>query len=144
MLRVIFAIFAFSLPLCAQSWDELHSLVPGDRINVLDTTGKELKGTFRAVSADAITVASGQSETAIERLRVRRVQVRSSSRRVRNAVIGVAIGLAIGVAVDQTLGTYLRNESGDSGRAATYAAPIALFGGVGALLPPYRTVYRLR
>jgi hypothetical protein len=56
-------------------------------------------------------------------------------RRVRNFVIAAAIGLAMGVTVDQTLGAYLRNETGDSHRAVTYIAPIALFGGVAAVLP---------
>ena len=53
---------------------------------------------------------------AIERTRVRRVQVKSASRRVRNIVIGAAIGLAVGLVADQTLGTYLRNEAGEQWR----------------------------
>jgi hypothetical protein len=84
------------------------------------------------------------SRIAIERNKVRRVQVRSGARRVRNLVIGAAIGLAVGVTVDQTVGAYLRNETGDSGRGITYAAPIVVFGGIGAALPGYRTVYRMR
>ena len=134
--------FALSLSLSAQSWDSLRSLKSGDPIKILDTSGQESKGAFRAVTDGAITLATGKSETSVERPRVRRVQVRSGSRRVRNAVIGAAIGLAIGVTVDQTLGAYLRNETGDSGRAVTYAVPIGLFGGIGAALPGYRTVYR--
>jgi preprotein translocase subunit SecD len=65
---------------------------------------------------------------------------------VRNILIGAGIGLAVGVAVDQTVGTYFRNEQGNNGgaRAVTYIAPIALFAGIGAALSPYRTIYRAR
>jgi hypothetical protein len=65
---------------------------------------------------------------------------------MRNILIGAGIGLAVGIAVDRTLGTYIRNERGDIAgvRALTYAAPIALFAGIGAALAPYRTIYRAR
>jgi hypothetical protein len=72
------------------------------------------------------------------------VKVRSTSRRVRNLLIGAGIGLAIGITADQTLGTYLRNESGDSQRPLMYAAPIALFGGIAGAFPAYRVVYSAR
>jgi hypothetical protein len=143
-MAMLFALLASGLPLHAQSWDEPRGLKPGDRVIVQDTTGHDRKGAFRAVSADAITLETDKSEVAIERSKIRRVQVRSNQRRVRNAVIGAAIGVAIGVTVDQTLGAYLRNESNGSGRAAMYAAPIGLLGGLGAALPAYRKVYRVR
>jgi hypothetical protein len=46
--------------------------------------------------------------------------------------------------VDQSLGAYFRNESneGAGARAITYIAPAALFGGVAAAFPAYRTLYR--
>ncbi len=143
-LSLLLALLAFGIPLHAQSWDELRGLKAGDRTIVQDTAGQDHKGAFRAVSAEAIAIETDKGEAAIERSKIRRVQVRSNQRRVRNAVIGAAIGVAIGVTVDQTLGAYLRNESNGSGRAVTYAAPIGLFGGLGAALPAYRTVYRLR
>lgn len=142
--RLVLAWLTFGLALSAQSWDTLRSLKPGDSIKILDAAGHESKGAFRAATADTITLTTGKNQTSIERPRVRRIQVRSGSRRVRNALIGAGIGLAIGVTVDQTLGAYLRNETGDSGRAITYAGPIGLFGGLGAALPAYRTVFRAR
>jgi hypothetical protein len=82
----------------------------------------------------------------IERARVHRVQVRAGSRRVRHILIGAGIGLAVGIAVDQSVDTYFRNEVGENGGvpAVTYAAPIALFAGIGAAMSPYRTIYRAR
>ena len=140
---VVFAILA-CIQTAAQSWEDLRSLKPGDSIKVMDTGRREQKGAFAALSADAISLRTGNREVSIERTRVRRVQIRSGSRRARNAAIGAAVGVAIGVTVDQTLGAYLRNESNGSGRPVTYIAPIALFGGLAAAFPGYRTLYRAR
>jgi hypothetical protein len=141
---LIGVLFSCAIPLDAQSWDGLRSLNPGDRVKVLDTSGQEQKAVFTNFSPDSIEITKGKNNLVIGRTRVRRVQQRTSSHRVRNVIIGTAIGLAIGLTVDYTLGTYLRNESGeDSGvRSITYIAPITLFGGIGAFLPAYRTVYR--
>jgi hypothetical protein len=146
MCRVLLALLTCAIPLPAQSWDALSSLKPGETVKILDSARREQKGSFRTVSADAISIATGTREVAIERTRVRRVQVKSSSRRGRNVLIGVAVGLAVGLVADQTIGAYLRNESGESSgtRALTYIAPIGLFGGIGAAAAGYRTVYRAR
>ena len=98
------------------------------------------------VTADTISLASGTGTVTIEKARVRRVQVRSGSRRVRNAIIGAAIGVAVEVVIDQTVGAYVRNETGETtgARAGTYLAPVALFGGLGCAFPAYRTVYRVK
>lgn len=142
----IVALALFTLPLYGQSWDALRELKPGDRIAVLDSGGKEYKGELMAVSPEAVALRTQRQETSIERSRVRRVQVRSASRRVRNILIGAGFGVALGLIIDQTLGTYFRNEAGESSaaRAGTYAAPIGIFGAIGAALPSYRTVYRVR
>jgi hypothetical protein len=97
------------LSLQAQSWDALHGLVPGDKITVVDTAHEAHKGAFTAVSERGISLESGGRVLEIERPRVHRVQVRASSRRVRNMLIGAGIGLAVGVLVDQTAGRYFRN-----------------------------------
>jgi hypothetical protein len=130
-------------PLCAQPWDALRD-VQGKRVKVLDTAGVEHKGVCAAVTADAITVQSGNAQVSIEKTKVKRIQAASGTRRVRNLVIGAAAGVAVGLVTDQTLGQYLRNETGESAgaRAVTYVAPIALFGGIGAALSGYHTVYR--
>ena len=132
------------MPLAAQPWETLRELKPGDRILVLDTGGAAHKGEFAAVSAETISLTTGAGQVAVERARVRRVEVSRKPKRARNALIGAALGVAVGVTVDQTLGTYFRNESGQSDgvRALTYIGPIALFGGIGAALPSSRTVYR--
>lgn len=143
---LLLALLAWGQPLAAQSWEGLQALRPGDRIKIQDAAGKEHKGAFKTSSADAITIETGKGEETISRAQVRRVEVRGSSRRVRNFVIGAAIGFALGLVVDQTLGAFFRNEGGESdgARALTYIGPIALFGSLGAASPGYRTVYRIR
>lgn len=141
MIRLV-TVLVCALPLFAQAWDPVRALQPGSRVKVRETNGVEHKGNVTAVTAESITVAAGTATTSIERARVARVQVHGRHRRARNIAIGAAIGLAAAVTVDQTLGAYLRNETGGSGRAVTYIAPIGLFGAIGAALSPYKTIYR--
>lgn len=120
-------------------------LSTGEQINVVDVNGGAHRGLLTAVSEDSISLQSGSKPFTVERARVRRVQVRSGARRLRNALIGAGIGFAIGLTVDQTFGKFLRNESsGDGGRGLTYATSIGVLGGIGAAMPGYRTVYRSR
>jgi len=137
-------VLACLLPLHAQSWDALHGLKPGEPVRILDNGGQEHRGSFSALSTESLTIQSGAGTQSIERARIRQVKVRSSSRRIRNLLIGVGIGAAIGVTADQTLGALLRNETGDSKRPLMYLAPIGLFGAIGGAFPAYRTVYRAR
>src|SRR5438045_5508245 len=115
MVRISLVLLYFAIPLAAQSWDVVRGLKAGDLIKVQDTAGKEQKGRFRSASADAISIETGKKEVSIERAKVRRVQVKSGSRRMRNVTIGAGIGFAVGLITDQTLGTYLRNEYGEGG-----------------------------
>ena len=140
---ILLSIFLAVVPISAQSWESLRAF-QGQTVKVRDASGEERKGICESVSADAITLQTGTSQVSIEKAKVRRVQVSSAARRWRNLAIGAGIGLAIGVTVDQTLGTYLRNEGHDSTRAVTYVAPIGLFGALGAAMGPYRTVYQVR
>ena len=133
-----------SCALRAEPWDALHTLKAGDQIRVLETSGQEHKGSFVRVSADAISLVRDKSEVLLERAHVRRVKVRSGSRRVRNTLIGAGIGLATGLVIDQTLGAYFRNESneGSGARALTYLAPTGIAAGIAAAFPAYKTIYK--
>jgi hypothetical protein len=141
---LILGLLLCGLPVYAQPWSTLRSLAPGDRVKVRDTEGATYSGRFRAVSETGISVETGQREVSIERGRVRRVQVRSGARRVRRILIFSGIGLGVGVAADYTAGAYIRNEGSETTgqRALTYLAPVALFGGISAAFPAYRTIFR--
>jgi hypothetical protein len=133
-----------SVCLRAEPWDALRGLRPGDRVRITETSGQEHHGSFVKVSTEAISIAEQKNEVMVERARVRRVKVRSGSRRLRNTMIGAGVGVALGVTIDYTLGTYLRNESGESSaaRALTYITPIGIGAGIAAAFPAYRTLYR--
>jgi hypothetical protein len=128
----------------AQSWDSVSRLQTGTEVRVEDSKGQDHRGRVRSVSAEAISIDTGHGQEAIERAQIRRVEVRAPSRRLRNGLIGAGIGLAVGLLTDNTLGAYLRNESGEStgARAVTYIAPIGIFGAIGASLPARRAVYK--
>jgi hypothetical protein len=128
----------------AQSWDSVSRLQAGTQVWVQDSKGQDHRGRISSVSADAISIETGHGQEAIERVQVRRVEVRAPSHRLRNGLIGAGIGLAVGLLTDNTLGAYLRNESGESSgtRAVTYIAPIGVFGAIGAAFPAQRTIYK--
>lgn len=140
---ILLFLVAMCAPLAAQSWALVQS-AQGQHVKVFEISGQEHKGICEAVTADSLTLQAGKNRITIERTKVRRVSVRSGARRARNIAIGAAIGLAAGLVTDQTLGTFLRNEGHDSERAITYAAPIVVFGGIGAAFSGYHTVYRVR
>jgi hypothetical protein len=146
-IRLAGAIFLLAALLPAQStansWDAVRALPEGAHVKVMVTSGEMIEGNLVSTTEDGMSIQAAQGEIAVERARVRRVQLRSGSRRVRNALIGVGIGVVFGVLLDQTLGVRLRNE-GAGNRAAMYGIPIGLGGALGAAAPGYRTVYRAK
>jgi hypothetical protein len=146
MTLILAVLAAAVLPASGQSWERLRELQPGQMIKVKLDDGQQRTGTFRSISGERLTFADRKGEISIERAKIRRVQVRSGERRIRNLLIGAGIGAAIGVVTDNTLGAYLRNESGESSgaRAATYLAPIGIVGGIAAAAPAYRTIYQAK
>lgn len=143
-MRFLLLLLIPSLHLPAQSWDSLRQLQPADRVRVLEIAGPEHKGTFASCSGGGVTIRTNRGEVTVERTVVRRVQVRSGARRLRNVLIGAGIGVAVGALADQTVGVYIRNESAESTgvRAVTYVAPVVVFGGIGAAMGNWRTIYK--
>jgi len=100
------------------------------------------EGTFVEHTEDAITLRVKGDLVSIPRAEVFRVTLQERSKRLRNALIGMAIGggaaLAIGAAVDSSF-----SES-DEHLAKTIFTPIGLGAGagIGASMAGYETVYR--
>ena len=126
------------------NWDNLKQLRAGQKIEVVDTSMKSLRGPFVSVSEEAITLQVGKSQESIERAKVVRVSVRDTSHRTRNMLLGSGIlgGIALAAAA-VPLGI-----SGNEGTScgACVAAIAAGFGGGAALgaIPGSRTVYRAK
>ena len=126
----------------SKTWESLGQLKSGAPIEVV-TTDRAEKGEFVSSSTESLTIQTRRGERKFLRPEVVRVVSRTQSRRIRNVLIGVGAGAAIGLATDQTLGTYLRNESNpDNARALIWILPIALCGGIGAAFSSYPVIYR--
>ncbi len=157
-LLLVTTIFSVSLP--AQepgknSWENLQQVRVGQKIEVVDTNLKKYKGTFLSFSEEAISLRVKKQEVGVQREEVFRVSLRKKSKRLRNALIGMAIGAGAGVALaaaensrtcgDQPFASCFDLDFG----AITYAVLVPVGGavgaGVGAAFPPgYQTIYRAK
>jgi hypothetical protein len=143
-MRTLFMALAFTGLLAAapKTWDNVGRLKPGAAVEVITADHAE-RGEFVASSTESLTIRTKTGERKFTRMEVMRVVSRGQSRRLRNALIGAGVGAALGLVTDQTLGTYLRNESNPSGaRALIWTIPIAAGTGIGAAFPSYPVVYK--
>src|SRR5258708_15849165 len=126
----------------SKTWESLGQLKAGVPIEVVTRDHAE-KGEFVSSSTESLTIHTRHGEQRFSRPEVVRIVSRRESRRTRNALIGVGVGAAIGLITDQTLGTYLRNESNPaSARPLIWILPIAAYGGIGAAFPSHPVIYR--
>jgi len=136
---------AFALAQSAKdSWGNLKQLRAGQKIEVVDTSMKSLRGPLVSVSEEAITLRVGKSQECIERAKVVRVSVRDNSHRARNMLLGSGILGGIDLAATAVPLGISSNEGTSCGACA--AAIAAGFGGGAALgaIPGSRTVYRAK
>jgi len=136
--------------ICAQtgqdSWDNLKTLRPGQKIEVVDMKLKSLKGTFVSFSEEAISLCVKDGEVAVQRADVLRVRDREHSKRGRNALLGLGTGLATGLVVGAALDT----SEIMGGAQGTMKAGLTPLGGaagaaIGAAVPSgARTIYRAK
>ena len=152
-LLLVATIFSISLPaqeLGEHSWGNLQQLRVGQKIEVVDTNLKKYKGTFLSFSEEAISLRVKKQEVGVQRPNVLRVSLREKSKRLRNALIGMAIGAGAGVAAVEIC-AYASSGSlpcaGQDFRAVAYAILVPVGGaagaGIGAAFPGYQTIYRV-
>jgi len=126
------------------NWGNLKQLAPGQKIEVVDSKMKTLKGAFVSVSEESISLQVGKSEESISRADVVRVSVRDTSHRARNMLLasGVIGGIAL---IPAAIGLGINSNEGNSCPACV-AAIVAGFGGGAALgaIPAYRTIFRVK
>ncbi len=131
-------------------WSNLQQLRAGQRIEVVQMNLKSLQGTFRSFSEETISLRVKKQEVAVQREDVFRVSLREKSKRLRNALIGLAIGAGAGVAAaeifvrtDQPIARF-RGEYRSIAYAILVPVGIGVGAGVGAAFPGYQTIYRAK
>jgi hypothetical protein len=126
------------------SWDNLKQLRPGQKIEVVDTSMKSLRGRFVSVSDEALTLEVGKGQESVERAKVVRVSVRDTSHRTRNILLGAGILGGAALAIGIPLAEFNHNEGHSNGVVAALIA--GGFGGGAAIgaVPGSRTVYRVK
>ena len=133
------------LPGADDDWDNLKVLRAGDRVEVIEKTGKRISGKFVNNSTSALTVDVAGVQRSLESNTVVRVSRLGRSHRVRNAILLGIAGAAVGAGAKK-FGAAC-NESDTGCRDAMLAAVIGGAAGaaVGALiLPRPETIYRVR
>lgn len=126
-----------------QSWDNLRTLKPGERIGIVQSDLKRLEGRFAGFSDSGISIRIDQTAT-VAKSDVIRVYRRPRTRRGLRAVIGAAIGVAAGAVLTRTAGDRFRNEGQNVTAGVWIAGAAGIGAGIGALSGGgYRTVYQL-
>ena len=144
-LLLLLMVPGFGLAQSSQNnWDNLKQLRAGQKIEVVDSSMKSLRGPFVSVSEEAITLQLGKGQESIERAKVVRVSVRDNSHRTRNMLLGSGIlgGMALGVAA-VPLGAASNEGNSCPVCVAVIAAGFGGGAGLGAI-PGIRTVYGIK
>jgi hypothetical protein len=123
------------------SWENLNTLQPGEKIQILEENSTKVSGTFLNVSDAAIWLQEKARQEMVQRPDVRSVTLRKNEHRLRNTLLGAAIGAGTGAAIGAA--TY---QQGFLGRRfqAFGGAVVGVIPGtvVGAVWPSDTTIYR--
>ncbi len=129
------------------NWDDLKQLTPGQKVEVVDSKMKTLKGAFVSFTDEAISLQVGKSEESVPRTNVVRVSVRDTSHRARN--MALAAGVIGGITLIPAV-LVIEESSNEGGCGSSCGAAVtaiaAGFGGGAALgaIPGSRTIYRVK
>jgi hypothetical protein len=123
------------------AWSGLSALKPGQKIQIVETTGKKHSGTLESVSESTIAIRYPAGEASVPLQDVRSVKL-ITNRRLRNTLIGLVVGGGAGAAIGAAIGPSNGFIIG-KGYAALFVGALGAVGGttVGALLPTHETVY---
>ena len=143
MIAVLAASCALSAQTSPPTWENLRTLAPGQKIQVLEISAKKHSGAFVNVSDTAIVLTQADGDRTLQRENVRSVKLMKNSHRGRNTLIGAGIGAGAGAGI--TAGAW--ESGGFLGGRGVGAAVGAVIGGVGgaivgAVLPSHDTIYR--
>jgi hypothetical protein len=124
------------------SWENLSSLQPGQKIQVVEINSKKHSGSFVSVSTTAILLTETAGDRTLQKQDVRTVKLTRNGHRLRNTLIGAGVGAGAGAGITAAAwesGGFL----GGRGVGAAVGAIIGGLGGaiVGALVPSHTTIY---
>jgi hypothetical protein len=113
----------------ASSFDQLGVLVkPGDKITVVDVTGREVEGRLAKLSRDGLTLISPAGPRDLGEVDVAEIRQRRGDSLTNGAIIGAAAGTAYFL----TLAALLGDSDGGDVIVSTAVAGGVLFAGMGA------------
>ena len=113
----------------ASSFDQLTVLVkPGDKISVVDVTGREAGGRIGTLSRDALTLVSEAGPRVLREGDVAQIRQRRDDSLKNGAIIGAVAGAAYFV----TAAALLQDSDGGDVIVGTAIAGGVLFAGMGA------------
>jgi hypothetical protein len=128
------------------SWTNLSTLHPGQKIEIVEMNSKKHSGTFVSFSEAAILYQDNAGGQTIPRQEIRRVKLMENKHRLRNLLIGGAVGAGVGAGIGaakpECSGPDCLNVIGRGAVAAIGATIGAAVGAVvGALVPSHHTIY---
>ncbi len=134
----ILILAAATLTAQADNWTLLRGIYPGQTTHVHTLDGLLNSGGFISTTDANIVIRLRTGDQTFTKDQIKKISVRKSDKRWRNAGIGAAIGAsAAGVLVAAT------TADGADSFVAVFAILYGMVGaGIGALVPGYDTLYR--
>ena len=129
------------------SWENLNTLQPGEKIQVLEMNATKVSGTFVNVSEATISLQEKARQEMVQKQDVRSVKLTTHQHRLRNTLLGAAIGFGAGAGIGAATYHEPQGLSLDTrGLHASVGALFGLVGGtvVGAVWPSHTTIYRVQ
>lgn len=118
----------------AGDWAAVQAIAPGAKLVVRTKDGERLKGIFEHATDLVLVVERGGKQMAIEREKIRRVQVDRGKSRLKGALLGAAVGAGAGFGVGGGLYFPYPDEFAGVTVPATMALGAAIGAGLGAAL----------
>ena len=131
----------------AADWTLLRGINPGQTVHVHTLDGRTHGGRYLSSSDDAIVVRQKSVELSFPKVQIKKISVRKSSKRWRNAAIGAGVGAAVGAGAGVPLmssncGFFSYKRCGPGITILTGIVGSIVGFGIGPLFPGYETIYR--
>jgi len=134
------------------AWENLNTLQPGQKIEVIEVNSKAESGRFSSVTDASITLQKKSGQQTIQKRDVKIVRLMKNKHRLRNTFIGAGVGAGLGAGIGAASYRQCKPPPDFStcffdisrGDQAAIFGIMGLVGGaaVGALLPISEIIYR--